>query len=77
MANQHVVPNNGKWQLKRENAARATKTIVMALILVHPKIITFKFQRKIWLKNPYYIVKCYSFFLVAFNLSCIVSTSTS
>ncbi len=26
MANQHVVPNDGKWQLKRENAARATKT---------------------------------------------------
>lgn len=26
MANQHVVPNNGKWQLKRENATRATKT---------------------------------------------------
>ncbi len=26
MANQHVVPNNGKWQLKREIAVRATKT---------------------------------------------------
>ena len=26
MANQHVVPNDGKWQLKRENAVRATKT---------------------------------------------------
>lgn len=26
MANQHVVPNNGKWQLKREDAVRATKT---------------------------------------------------
>ena len=26
MANQHVVPNNGCWQVKRENAKRATKT---------------------------------------------------
>ena len=26
MANQHVVPNNGQWQVKRENATRATKT---------------------------------------------------
>ena len=26
MANQHVVPNNGQWQVKRENANRATKT---------------------------------------------------
>jgi len=26
MANQHVVPNNGQWQVKRENASRATKT---------------------------------------------------
>lgn len=26
MANQHVIPNNGQWQLKRENASRATKT---------------------------------------------------
>ena len=25
MANQHVVPNNGQWQVKRENATRATK----------------------------------------------------
>ncbi len=25
MANQHIVPNNGQWQLKRENATRATK----------------------------------------------------
>lgn len=25
MANQHVVPKNGKWQVKRENSARATK----------------------------------------------------
>lgn len=26
MANQHVVPNNGKWQVKRENSTKATKT---------------------------------------------------
>ena len=26
MANQHIVPNNGQWQVKRENATRATKT---------------------------------------------------
>lgn len=26
MANQHIVPNNEKWQLKRENSVRATKT---------------------------------------------------
>ena len=26
MANQHVVLNNGQWQVKRENATRATKT---------------------------------------------------
>ena len=25
MANQHVTPYNGKWQVKRENASRATK----------------------------------------------------
>ena len=25
MANQHVTPHNGKWQVKRENAGRATK----------------------------------------------------
>ena len=25
MANQHVVPNNGQWQVKRENSERATK----------------------------------------------------
>ncbi len=25
MANQHVVPNNGNWQVKREGAERATK----------------------------------------------------
>ena len=25
MANQHVTPHNGKWQVKRENASRATK----------------------------------------------------
>ena len=25
MANQHVVPNNGQWQVKRENSTRATK----------------------------------------------------
>lgn len=25
MANQHVVPNNGLWQVKRENATKATK----------------------------------------------------
>lgn len=25
MPNQHIVLNNGKWQVKRENAARATK----------------------------------------------------
>ena len=25
MANQHVVPNNGQWQVKRENSLRATK----------------------------------------------------
>lgn len=26
MANQHIVPNNGQWQVKREGAQRATKT---------------------------------------------------
>ena len=26
MANQHVVPNNGQWQVKKDNAERATKT---------------------------------------------------
>lgn len=26
MANQHIVPNNGQWQVKRENSTRATKT---------------------------------------------------
>jgi hypothetical protein len=25
MANQHVTPHNGMWQVKRENASRATK----------------------------------------------------
>ena len=25
MANQHVVPNNGQWQVKREHAQKATK----------------------------------------------------
>ena len=25
MANQHVTPHNGKWQVKCENASRATK----------------------------------------------------
>ena len=25
MPNQHVVPNNGQWQVKRENSSRATK----------------------------------------------------
>lgn len=25
MAVQHVVPNNGQWQVKRENSTRATK----------------------------------------------------
>lgn len=25
MANQHVVPYNGQWQVKRENAPKATK----------------------------------------------------
>ncbi|MDE5782056.1 MAG: DUF2188 domain-containing protein [Lachnospiraceae bacterium] len=25
MANQHVVPNNGQWQVKCENLTRATK----------------------------------------------------
>jgi uncharacterized protein YdaT len=25
MANQHVVPNNGQWQLKREGSNKATK----------------------------------------------------
>ena len=25
MANQHVVPNNGQWQVKRENSTKATK----------------------------------------------------
>ena len=25
MANQHVTPHNGQWQVKRENASRATK----------------------------------------------------
>jgi hypothetical protein len=25
MANQHVVPNSGHWQVKRENATKATK----------------------------------------------------
>ena len=26
MRNQHIVPNNGKWQVKGEGASRATKT---------------------------------------------------
>ena len=26
MPNQHIIPNNGQWQVKGENAARATKT---------------------------------------------------
>lgn len=26
MVNQHIVPNNGLWQVKRENALKATKT---------------------------------------------------
>ena len=26
MANQHVVPNNGHWQVKRQGSDRATKT---------------------------------------------------
>lgn len=26
MANQHVTPHGGQWQVKRENAVRATKT---------------------------------------------------
>lgn len=25
MANQHVVPNNNQWQVKRENSIKATK----------------------------------------------------
>lgn len=25
MANQHVIPNNGNWQVKREGADKATK----------------------------------------------------
>ena len=25
MANQHVVPNNGQWQVKRQGAEKATK----------------------------------------------------
>ena len=25
MANQHVVPNNGQWQVKRQRAEKATK----------------------------------------------------
>ncbi|MCM1162258.1 MAG: DUF2188 domain-containing protein [Roseburia sp.] len=25
MPNQHVVPNNGQWQVKRENSSKATK----------------------------------------------------
>ena len=26
MANQHVVPNGGIWQVRRENSSKATKT---------------------------------------------------
>ena len=26
MANQHIIPNNGQWQLKRECSDKATKT---------------------------------------------------
>ena len=26
ISNQHVVPNNGQWQVKREGSQRATKT---------------------------------------------------
>lgn len=27
MANQHVVPNNGQWQVKRQGAEKATKNL--------------------------------------------------
>ena len=51
MANQHVTPHNGQWQVKRENASRATKVFtkkpmqyLMLIVLPKTSMVNWSFM---------------------------------